>query len=295
MIENIIKVKRTSQSNLKYTILIPSWNNLDYLKLCIESIRKNSHFQHQIIVIINEGSDGTPEWVELQHDIDYVYSPVNIGICYGLNICRSLIATNYVVYVNDDMYLLPAWDQAFDHEISRIGHSAFMLSATMIEPTETGNACVLVRNFGTDLQSFDEKGLLETFSKLQKADWSGSTWPPLILPLDLWDLVGGMSIEFSPGMYSDPDLSMKLWLAGVRYFKGLGNSKVYHFGSKSTGRVKKNKGSKLFMMKWEITSSLFVSKYLHRGEKFKGELEQPYIKWKYRIKNRIKILRSSFS
>jgi hypothetical protein len=132
------------------------------------------------------------------------------------------------------MYLLPAWDQAFDHEISRIGHSAFMLSATMIEPTETGNACVLVRNFGTDLQSFDEKGLLETFSKLQKADWSGSTWPPLILPLDLWDLVGGMSIEFSPGMYSDPDLSMKLWLAGVRYFKGLGNSKVYHFGSKST-------------------------------------------------------------
>ena len=51
-----------SESNL-FSILIPTWNNLDFLKLCIESIRKNSCFQHQIIVYVNDGSDGTLDWV----------------------------------------------------------------------------------------------------------------------------------------------------------------------------------------------------------------------------------------
>ena len=44
-------------------------------------------------------------------------------------------------------------------------------------------------------------------------------------------LVGGMSIEFSPGMYSD--LSKKLYESVVRQFKGVGKSLVYHFYSES--------------------------------------------------------------
>ncbi len=103
----------------------------------------------------------------------------------------------------------------------------------------------------------------------------GSTWPPIVLHRDLWDLVGGLSIEFSPGMYSDPDLSMKLWQAGVRYFKGLGQSRVYHFGSKSTKRKRMNTGRDLFLMKWGISSSTFTKKHLRRGTPFNGPLTEP--------------------
>jgi hypothetical protein len=84
----------------------------------------------------------------------------------------------------------------------------------------------------------------------------------------LWDLVGGMSVEFSPGMYSDPDLSRKLWAVGVRHFKGLGESRVYHFGSKSTGKVKHNKGKKAFLMKWGVSSRDFTNRTLERGKDF---------------------------
>ncbi len=49
-----------------FSILIPSWNNLDYLKCCVASIRKNSRYQHQIIVHVNEGKDGSLEWVKSQ-------------------------------------------------------------------------------------------------------------------------------------------------------------------------------------------------------------------------------------
>ena len=43
---------------------------------------------------------------------------------------------------------------------------------------------------------------------------------------------------------------MKLWKAGVRYFKGIGRSRVYHFQTKSTSKVVKNDGATQFRKKW---------------------------------------------
>lgn len=103
---------------------------------------------------------------------------------------------------------------------------------------------------------------------LPHGDWKGSTWPPNIVHRDVWDLVGGYSIEFSPGMYSDPDFSAKLWKAGVRLFKGIDRSRVYHFEARSTHRIVKNDGSTQFLRKWGITSSSFLRDILQRGEPY---------------------------
>lgn len=264
----IKKEKKSNISNPIFSILIPTWNNLAYLQLCIKSIRKNAHFEHQIIVIINEGKDGTLEWVETQTDLDYIFSDTNLGICFGLNAARSLIQGDYVCYMNDDMYACPNWDLPLKNEIDAIGHNYFFLSGTMIEPTDTNNPCVIIQPYGTDIDTFEEELLLKNYKKNTKEDWKGATWPPNVLHRDLWDLVGGMSVEFSPGMYSDPDLSRKLWAAGVRYFKGIGESRVYHFGSKSTGKIKHNKGKKTFLMKWGVSSRDFTGRTLERGNAF---------------------------
>ena len=294
MIENISKSSRSSKGSYPFCILIPTWNNLEYLKLCVASIIKNSHFQNQLVIIINEGADGTLEWVSQQPELDFVYARQNIGICYGLNIARSLIKSAYVVYANDDMYLLPGWDLSLDLEIKSIGHKNFMLSCTMIEPEDTGNPCVVTRDFGRDTGSFKEEELLKEYLGLKTADWNGSTWPPNVVHTDLWDLVGGLSIEYSPGMYSDPDFSRKLYETGVRYFKGKGDSLVYHFGSKSTGRVRKNKGRKTFLLKWGISSRTFTQLYLNSGEKFLGYLPEPGTGKLASLKNRIKRLKSAW-
>src|SRR4051812_44131308 len=89
---SIEKVKRSGINNPRFSILIPSWNNLGYLRLCIAALRKNSHFGHQIIIHVNEGSDGTIDWLKTQPDVDYSYSKKNIGVCLALNIARSLSA-----------------------------------------------------------------------------------------------------------------------------------------------------------------------------------------------------------
>ena len=83
-------------------------------------------------------------------------------------------------------------------------------------------------------------------------------------------MVGGYSIEFSPGMYSDPDFTAKLWLAGVRHFKGISKSRVYHFECKSTGRIKKNNGSAQFLLKYGISSASFMRNVILLGSPFKA-------------------------
>jgi glycosyltransferase involved in cell wall biosynthesis len=287
------KVKRTQKEQLKFSILIPTWNNLEYLQLCIESIRKNSHFHHQLIIHINEGSDGTLEWIRTQPDINYTHSIQNIGVCYALNIGRSLADTDYIVYLNDDMYVCPGWDLVLWNEIEKIGHRNFFLSSTAIEPCQSHNA-VIKMDYGISITDFNEKKLLAEFSSLPFHDWQGATWPPNIVHKDLWDMAGGYSIEFSPGMYSDPDFSMKLWQMGIRLFKGLGESRIYHFGSISIKRVKKNKGYYAFVAKWGITQNIFSARYLRKGELFDGVLQEPRLSLGFKLNNIFKQLKAAF-
>ena len=50
---------------MKISVLIPTFNNLPYLKLCINSLEKYSFFNnHEIIVHVNDGSDGTLNFIK---------------------------------------------------------------------------------------------------------------------------------------------------------------------------------------------------------------------------------------
>ena len=255
-----------------FSILIPTWNNLAYLKLCLKSIEKNSTYRHQILIYVNEGSDGTTDWLETQN-YEYIHNKENVGVCWALNSLRTKVKTDYILYMNDDMYACPDWDKFLWEEIQQLPDNKFFLSATLIQPRPFFCKSVIApANFGENVETFKEQELLDKYQLLPHSDWFGSTWPPNVVHKDIWDLVGGYSIEFSPGMYSDPDFSAKLWMAGIRLFKGLSASRVYHFESVSTGRVKKNNGSQQFLSKWGITSASFIRNILRRGEPFEPKL-----------------------
>ncbi len=258
-----------------FSIIIPSWNNLALLKLCVRSIRENSALEHQIIVHVNDGSDGTLAWVREQ-GLDYTASPGNIGICLAVNEAAMHARMDYILYLNDDMYCCPGWDTALIDKLKDIDTDLFMLSGTMIEPRDTSNPCVIVADYGTDVENFEEARLLADLPKHRKADWWGATWPPTLVSRKWWFRVGGYSSEFSPGMSSDNDFSMKLWHAGCRIFYGAGDSLVYHFQCKSTGKIKKNDGGKQFLQKWGLRQSVFDRYYLRRGKTASGlRLEEP--------------------
>lgn len=281
------------QQEIRFSILIPTWNNLDHLKLCLSSIDKNSRYKHQVVLHVNDGSDGTLEWARA-NNLAHSHSEFNSGVCFAFNAAAALATSDYLLLLDDDNYLLPDWDYWIIEDIKKLGHPYFAISATKIERVKTFNACAISPyDFGTNPDDFNESALLEGFNKLEMEDWSGSSWYPMAIHRSVWNMVGGMSIEFSPGMYSDPDFMMKLWKAGVRYFKGVAKSRSYHFMSKSVKRIKKNNGRKQFLLKWRMSNSTFRIHYLRMGEKFTGSQTEPGKSGQLRIKllkDRLKLL-----
>ena len=91
------------------SIVIPTFNNLDYLKLCLRSIKQNSSYHHEIILHINDGSDGTLDFV-CNNNYKYTKSESNIGLCSAINKAAKLASNNYILYSHDDMYFCPDWD-----------------------------------------------------------------------------------------------------------------------------------------------------------------------------------------
>ncbi|KAF1004115.1 MAG: glycosyltransferase [Burkholderia sp.] len=255
-----------------FSILIPTWNNLPYLQCVIASLRHHSAHDHQIIVHVNDGSDSTLDWVR-QANIEHTASPTNIGICHAVNLAAVRATREYIVYMNDDMAVCPGWDTALAARIGVLPSNLAMLSGTMIEPVDTGNPCVVVRDFGRDAATLELDALAAATPGLKRADWLGATWPPTLVHRDWWHRVGGYSSELSPGMASDNDLSMKMWDAGCRIFLGVGDSLVYHFQQKSTGKILKNDGRRQFLNKWGMTQATFDRYYLRRGQPAGATLE----------------------
>ena len=267
-----------------FSILIPTYNNLEYLRICIKSLKKNSHFNNQIICHVNIGEDGTIKFLE-ENKLDFSYTSYNAGICEGINKASKLCKYDYYLYAHDDFYFCPKWDLILNNEIKKIGHNNFYLSGTMMNEGQISFNC------GNTPNEFDEKKFLAEYKNFNYYDFQGSTWAPSVVHRDIWNKVGGLSQEYFPGTGSDPDFNMKLWNLGVRIFKGLNDFKVYHFGS-TVLRKKKNtiskknygsKGAKVFLLKWGITIKFFKKFYMRSNSKYLKPLDKPKINFEYSI------------
>jgi glycosyltransferase involved in cell wall biosynthesis len=263
------------------SIIIPSYNNLKYLKLCIESIKKNSKYNNEILVHVNEGKDGSIDYLKL-NNIKFTHTIENVGLCVACNLISKKSFFNYILYAHDDMYFLPDWDFFLINKVKSLKTNKFYISSIMING-DTNLKGHLNLNAGETIENFNEKYLLENYGRLKHQDFQGSTWAPHLIHKEMWNKINGFSEEFSPGAGSDPDLNMKLWKEGVRIFQCISDSRVYHFGSitirkKENDMFKKNQGSranKIFLLKWGISIKTFKKFYLKAHYIHNDVLDEP--------------------
>ena len=262
---------------MRLSIIIPTYNNLNYLKFFLLSLKKNSTFEHEIILHINNGSDGTLDYA-INNNIKYTYSDINIGLCSSMNKAYSLTTTNYILYAHDDMFFCKNWDTFLINEIKKYDHNLFYLTGTNVS-TRHG---LINYDCGSDLDNFIEKKFDDFCKSDDTLDLQGSHWAPHLIHKEVWDKIGGFSEEFNPGDGSDPDFCMKLWLANVRIFKGISKFKVYHFNSITTrnNKILLNNGTKQFLLKYGFNPRFFRKYYLKGNNiiiPFMGKLTPPKI------------------
>ena len=97
---------------------LSTFNTLNYLKLAVKSVRKNSFYKDAPFIIHAENcTDGTNEWL-LENQDKYnleIYIETNEtprGIGGGMNFCASKVKTKYIGFLSSDFWMSTDWDTA---------------------------------------------------------------------------------------------------------------------------------------------------------------------------------------
>lgn len=94
-----------------FSILIPTWNNPQFLDPCMASIR-NTGVLHQEsfgeVIIINNGKQPCKEQYKLWENVRVLDAPENLGWEGGLKLGLENSDTKFVCFQNDDTFIPPS-------------------------------------------------------------------------------------------------------------------------------------------------------------------------------------------
>ena len=95
---------------MKLSVITLSWDNLDFTKAFVKSIRENTTLSYELIIVDNGSEPDTQKWVEENSDQSIIFHE-NQGFSKGFNEGVKLAQGKYVMMANNDTEFPPEWDQ----------------------------------------------------------------------------------------------------------------------------------------------------------------------------------------
>ena len=90
----------------KITIIILTWNGLQYTKQCLASLQKTDLSNHQVIVVDNGSTDGTLQYLKNLNWIKLIVNKNNIGYTKGNNIgMKHADPKSDIILMNNDIVI----------------------------------------------------------------------------------------------------------------------------------------------------------------------------------------------
>ena len=230
------------------TFCISTYNNLNYLKIAIESVRKNSYYKDSPFIIHAENcNDGTDEWLKensKKYDLEYYIdkNDIPIGIGGGMNFCAELVKTKYICFLHSDFYVTKNWDKSLidcAEQTPRTWVDSFRVEPDIFGTPAARKATVVVpkqsfgelhSNFNTERFDIYAKEFVELNAEIKFPVVQGVSG---VIEKCIWDEIGGNDPLFAPASYDDLDLFLRMQKINVNYVS-IGTSMIYHFGARGS-------------------------------------------------------------
>lgn len=239
------------------TFCISTYNNLPYLRLAVESVRKNSYYKDAPFIIHAENcTDGTNEWLEEHqeiYNITTIIEPNNQivrGIGGGMNICADHVQTEYINFLHSDFYVTENWDLELlkihkKHPTEKLWVNSHRVEPNMFNSAERpGTVFVPQDAFGAyydDFQTTQFEEWAKEFVELNDFEVPKGEGVSGLIKKSVWDSVGGNDPRFAPTSWDDMDLFIRMLQQGVRFVLP-SKSLVWHFGARGSHRLEENNG-----------------------------------------------------
>ena len=274
----------------KISFIIPSRDNLKYLKWCYNSIRKNLGDEHEICCGDDSSSDGTWEWLQEQSKVDKnlktykVESDNRRGLVLLYDELIRHCATNEVVMIfHADMYACPNLDK----EVFKYLEKGKVVTVTRIEPSlHPPGPEKCLADYGVEPEEFDEDKLLSELKNFEdKTKITDGCFAPWAIYKEDFIRVGGHDRLFAPTSREDSDIFGRFVLHGYEFIQTWG-SFVYHLTSRGSrfnpaggGEVGKDSPE------WQWSNNKNVRNYIRKwgGMVSHSSTLHPQVKPKYDI------------
>lgn len=230
---------------LKLSILIVNWNSKDYVRSCLETVRKTCGLLSPQIVVVDGGSfDGCGEMLASEFpEVEFLQSDDNVGFGRSNNLGFAKVRGEFLLLLNPDTELLP------ESVSELLGQMTVLPKVGMIGPRLLNSDGSLqtscVKALPTPVrQMLDSEflrrlfpksrlwGTWEAFSSSTPVEVEAVSGACMLLPSNVFRQVGGFSPEFF--MYGeDMDLCAKVRKQGFKVYHDP-RAQVVHHGSGSS-------------------------------------------------------------
>lgn len=254
------------------SIIIPVHNKFEVTYFCLCALLLAFNNAAYEVILVDDGSkDKTKDITEFVKGINVIRNDTALGFIGACNKGAQSAQGKFIVFLNNDTEPTVGWlDElvaSFDifDNVGLAGSKLIYPDGTLQEAGGivwgSGNPW----NYGRGQNPFEPR-----YSYTRQADYlSGAA---VMLPMAVWNEVGGFSEEFKPAYFEDTDLAFKVRDRGYKTLY-VSSSIVYHFegvtsGTDVSGGAKRNQ---------EINRPKFKNKWISTYRNYGREGEFPDI------------------
>jgi O-antigen biosynthesis protein len=215
---------------MKTSIIILTYNKLEYTKKCIESIRQYTEPNtYEIIIIDNASTDGTVDWLKQQKDIKAIFNENNVGFPKGCNQGIEVSSGENILLLNNDVIVTKNWLTNLlaclysSEKIGAVGPVTNYCSYYQTIPVSYGDDLDEMHNFAS------------VYNRLNPDLWEQRIkliGYCVLIRKEVIDKIGLLDERFSPGNFEDDDYSYRIVQAGYQLVL-CKDTFIHHFGSTS--------------------------------------------------------------
>lgn len=270
----------------KITFVIPSRNNLEFLQLAYQSIRRLD-ISHEILVLNDASTDGTADWIDKQEDKDLLTytnaGPERIGIVGMFDKGIEMARTDIICAFHSDMVVCKDYDKNILKHLTK----GTVVTGTRVEPPlHPEGPEKIVRNYGIEVEDFDLDTWFVESEKLKQDKITEGVFAPWCMFKEDFLSIGGHDELFAPQSKEDSDLFNRFYLKGYKFIQPW-DALVYHFTSRGS-RFNKHAGGAAGKNsdEWLYTTTKNGRNFIRKWGHFikHDALMKPIVPPKYNIK-----------
>ncbi len=243
------------------SLVILTFNQLEYTKKCVKSIRKHTPEDHEIIFVDNGSTDGTVKWLTklVQENDNYrlIENKQNLGFAKGCNQGIETSNGENILLLNNDVVVAKDWLSGL---LECLKHAP---DAGIVGPmTNNISGPQQINDDSYRSVDFLEKYAVQFLEKYlhRRIPFRRVVGFCMLFQRGLAEKIGLLDENFGTGNFEDDDFCLRAALAGYKNYIA-GDIFIHHYGSRSFIGNKINYGAaisdnkKIIDKKWALNTA----------------------------------------